>query len=330
MIPNRRIQTGRVAGFAIGLFLSSASAQAFAAGYQVSIYQSTSAAGGGAALCGYNHGGGIGGACQLFVNGTGSVSPQGGDGSATAASSTSYIQGQSTAGYLVDPSIHVQANTTADLKTATIQLQSSDTSLNNGYQGYAATLSNADISDTLHYAIAGADASTVTPITFSLTINGTMGRTGTATDQNSFGEFSGALIFGPSIDQNSGSFDLQNNATTNFVTASSLGGSYPTGWTTNAGNTILTYSETYDLQGASGDLPVALTSQLNCSDGEACDYSAKIGVSGPQGFSYSSASGVFLTAGGVPEPATWATMLVGFGGLGAVMRRRRAVSRVLA
>jgi subtilisin-like proprotein convertase family protein len=30
------------------------------------------------------------------------------------------------------------------------------------------------------------------------------------------------------------------------------------------------------------------------------------------------------TPGGVPEPATWAMMLMGFGGLGAVLRRRRA------
>jgi len=29
--------------------------------------------------------------------------------------------------------------------------------------------------------------------------------------------------------------------------------------------------------------------------------------------------------GGVPEPATWAMMLAGFGGLGAMMRRRRAM-----
>ena len=34
--------------------------------------------------------------------------------------------------------------------------------------------------------------------------------------------------------------------------------------------------------------------------------------------------------GGVPEPATWAMMLVGFGGLGAVMRRRRNAASATA
>ncbi len=33
-----------------------------------------------------------------------------------------------------------------------------------------------------------------------------------------------------------------------------------------------------------------------------------------------------FTSDGVPEPATWAMMLTGFGGLGALMRRRRALA----
>jgi hypothetical protein len=45
----------------------------------------------------------------------------------------------------------------------------------------------------------------------------------------------------------------------------------------------------------------------------------------PEGFTYTSASGVFLTdtAGGVPEPAAWALMILGLGGAGAALRRRR-------
>ncbi|HEX7947292.1 MAG TPA: PEPxxWA-CTERM sorting domain-containing protein, partial [Phenylobacterium sp.] len=31
------------------------------------------------------------------------------------------------------------------------------------------------------------------------------------------------------------------------------------------------------------------------------------------------------TTGGVPEPATWAMMILGFGGIGAVLRRRRVL-----
>jgi hypothetical protein len=33
-----------------------------------------------------------------------------------------------------------------------------------------------------------------------------------------------------------------------------------------------------------------------------------------------------VSPGGVPEPATWGLMLVGFGGLGAMIRRRRSVA----
>lgn len=46
----------------------------------------------------------------------------------------------------------------------------------------------------------------------------------------------------------------------------------------------------------------------------------------PQGVSYRSASGVFLSGDStpaVPEPATWASMIAGFGLLGGALRRRR-------
>lgn len=40
----------------------------------------------------------------------------------------------------------------------------------------------------------------------------------------------------------------------------------------------------------------------------------------PQGFSNAA---LYSTGAAVPEPATWALMLLGFGGIGAVLRRRR-------
>jgi hypothetical protein len=48
-----------------------------------------------------------------------------------------------------------------------------------------------------------------------------------------------------------------------------------------------------------------------------------ITVSVPNGVTYTSASGVFLTNAAVPEPASWAMLLVGLGGLGAALRGRR-------
>jgi hypothetical protein len=53
----------------------------------------------------------------------------------------------------------------------------------------------------------------------------------------------------------------------------------------------------------------------------------------PDGLTYTSASGVFLTApttpSGVPEPATWATMLLGFAAIGVSVRRKRATGALL-
>jgi len=43
-----------------------------------------------------------------------------------------------------------------------------------------------------------------------------------------------------------------------------------------------------------------------------------------------STTGTFTVTSGVPEPATWAMMLTGFGGLGAVLRSRRRLSDAIA
>jgi len=70
---------------------------------------------------------------------------------------------------------------------------------------------------------------------------------------------------------------------------------------------------------------------LDCRAGTDCffGHTASLGL-GPlaDGLSYTSESGVFLTdsgpTGGVPEPGVWALMILGFGGAGAMLRRRNA------
>ena len=74
---------------------------------------------------------------------------------------------------------------------------------------------------------------------------------------------------------------------------------------------------------------------LDCRGGSNCDFShtGTFGLVGdlPEGLTMGSASGVFLTAvpgtgvGGVPEPATWAMLIFGFGAVGVAARRQRAL-----
>lgn len=75
-----------------------------------------------------------------------------------------------------------------------------------------------------------------------------------------------------------------------------------------------------------------LAQDLDCSGAyTSCDFghTSQFGFpSLPAGLSYSSASGVFqinegTIPSGVPEPTTWAMMIVGFLGVGGALRRRR-------
>jgi PEP-CTERM motif-containing protein len=64
--------------------------------------------------------------------------------------------------------------------------------------------------------------------------------------------------------------------------------------------------------------PAAGFYKFELSYGECCG--------GPAVIEFDVNGGPAGTSGGVPEPATWAMMLMGFGGLGALVRRRRTVA----
>ncbi len=67
--------------------------------------------------------------------------------------------------------------------------------------------------------------------------------------------------------------------------------------------------------------------QVSCGDGDTCDFShtATFDLSSLNGVSYTSSSGVLLTqTGSVPEPSSWAMMLIGgLGVVSGVARKRR-------
>ena len=323
----KSLMAGVATGVAVAL-LGTASAQA--ANYSVGVQTSALAAHPGFTTCSYNFGGT--GCTPTGAGRSGSVAPStyvapG----ATQASATAHQDGASAI-----PGLNTSATAavSADLSTASLHFYGSDTGLNHFFSN-AITDSQASLSDTLHFAVAGATGSTVTAIGVIFTLDGVMQQSGTSLDGNSSGEISGGLNFGSSDAR----FDLINRGS-GFGT-SSTGGltvvnyldtyphNYPGNWTTNAGHTVNTFTETYYIVGASADIAFDLNASLVCADGMICDYgnTAKFALSLPTGTSFTSDSGVFLTGGGavggVPEPASWAMMLVGFGGLGAVRRRQR-------
>jgi hypothetical protein len=67
--------------------------------------------------------------------------------------------------------------------------------------------------------------------------------------------------------------------------------------------------------------------ELSCGDGDTCDFShtAALGISSVNGVSFTSSSGVLLTQTGstVPEPSSWAMMLIGGLCVAAGLARRR-------
>jgi hypothetical protein len=191
-----------------------------------------------------------------------------------------------------------------------------------GQDGGTGTSSAEDI-DLLHFNVAGAGPGTMTIIGLSFHVHGGMDAFTPAGDSHGGltsvfelggGFFEGSVYSGP------------NAYTPTFSEAGQTGGRLTDSVTQNAPGDF-TFNATYGLTGASQDLGIAEYLEAGCGDGTACDYAhtGTVAFTLPSNVTFTSDSGVFLTQG-VPEPATWAMMLIGVGGLGAVLRQRRELA----
>jgi hypothetical protein len=99
-----------------------------------------------------------------------------------------------------------------------------------------------------------------------------------------------------------------------FLGAGEAGGEATYTVQTNLGN-VFTFSQTL---GASNFLTIDPT------DGEAL---TSLTVSAPGGFDYATAFAAIFLPASVPEPGSWAMMLLGFGAMGIALRRSRRLER---
>ena len=219
------------------------------------------------------------------------------------------------------------ATAKADLKTAKLGLTVSAVN-------FSSANSSSEINDTLHFTIAGATASTVTYVPVSFAFSGSL-LPGADTTHSS-AELGWGFSFGNASASEFGDYGAGYYAPPTYPTFAfpEVTPSRVSGWQSYSfasyKPTDTRFSGIYAITGASADIPIDFRLSLNATN-VALDYSngGSIGIGKVAGVSYTSDSGVFLTGGGhtigaVPEPASWALMLAGFGVVGAAARRRRA------
>jgi hypothetical protein len=157
--------------------------------------------------------------------------------------------------------------------------------------------------ETLSFTIAGATAQTVTPLRMIVSVHAATADTG-------------AYFF---FQSGAGRLEQAGALDTPYYSANQGWSSFSTYMT---GTTRL-FDVTYNLLGATPGVALRLDLRAGAERGGAADLGNTAGIRFelPSSVSFSSSSGQFLAA--VPEPASWALMLGGFGLLGAAVRRRR-------
>ncbi len=180
----------------------------------------------------------------------------------------------------------------------------------------------ANLSETLHFSIAGGNDDSVTPVRFVFDLHGI----NVFPDTGGYYTVYQAMVSASGIQSSSAYYShvlsnyIENREQSDGWGFSSLGFS---------GNSRLFVGQ-FLLYGAEQDVSLATSLALLAAGGASLDYShtASIGLEVPDNVTWTSSSGLFLTAAAVPEPATWVMLLVGFGLTGATLRRTARASRL--
>ena len=125
-------------------------------------------------------------------------------------------------------------------------------------------------------------------------------------------------------------YDQWGDGSNNFAPYSE----YDQGWVSEniacQSTSCFDFQGTIDVQGSNPVVPLDLSLRIDCSDlncSEDFSHTGTIGISIPQGVTYSSASGVFLTEPAeAPERTMYVPLVAGIG-LVLVIRRRHAQQR---
>ena len=253
----------------------------------------------------------------------GAVAAGGTSGGSTGTGGGNAVSFSSYAGGSGNFAASSNASAQANLSTASLHA----TAITDGFYGDARGY--AELNDTVTFHIAGAAASTITNVVIDLMLTGSISQFQHASYLYNFTMFSSGS--GVGVGWETVLYDSPSDARNYVGWAVSGGLGFPNGfesWQTLVDNaTEKHFRGVLAVPGADKEYGLRTAFNLRCSNGTDCDFgnSAHLNFELPAGVTFTSGSGLLLTAAGVvPEPQTYGLVLGGLALLGWVGRRRGA------
>jgi hypothetical protein len=209
------------------------------------------------------------------------------------------------------------ASASADRSNGTLHAAGGPTDMPAGV-GFVG-VGDAEFGDTLHFVNHDAGPTTTTTISFSVSLDGVLGDFLPGYCCTNSGNSRVSLLFavGDPSGVNGTGYPIEFNPTVDNIIST---GSDQFSLYGEPGTVDETFNSQFSFIGPSADAGIYMFleagGQYQYSNfGQTASFSFD---SLPAGVSFTSASGNFLTSSAVPEPSTWALMVLGFAGLGLV------------